>query len=67
MIWAAISWYSTGPIITLNCQIAASDYKDILGNQMHPVIQMLPNKGAIFQGANLPLHTARSVLMVRGA
>jgi hypothetical protein len=55
MIWAAISWYSTGPIIILNCQIAASDYKDILGNQVHPVVQMLfRNKGAVFQGVICP-------------
>jgi hypothetical protein len=32
MIWAAISWYSAGPIITLNGQIITSDYMDILGN-----------------------------------
>jgi hypothetical protein len=51
MIWATISLYSTGLIIILNCRIAASDYKDILGNQVHPVVQMLfPNKGAVFQG-----------------
>ena len=34
MIWAAISWYSTGPIITLNGQNTASDYVNILGNQV---------------------------------
>ena len=49
IIWATVSWYSTGPIIILNCRIAASDYKDILGNQVHPMVQMLfPNKGAVF-------------------
>ena len=31
MIWAAISWYSAGSVITLNCQITASDYVDIVG------------------------------------
>ena len=36
-IWAATSWYSAGPIITLNGQIEASDYVDILGNQVRPV------------------------------
>jgi len=35
--------------------IAASDYKDILGNQVHPMVQMLfPNKGAVFQGVICP-------------
>ena len=61
-IWAAISCYSAGPIITLNGQIAASDYVDILGNQVRPVVQMfLPNNGAVFQDDIPPMHTARSV------
>jgi hypothetical protein len=29
MIWAAISWYSVGPIISLIVRITASDYLDI--------------------------------------
>ena len=35
MIWAAISSYSAAPVITMNGQITASDYVDILGNQVH--------------------------------
>jgi hypothetical protein len=34
--------------------IVASDYKDILGIQVHPVVQMFPNKGAVFQGVICP-------------
>jgi len=34
IIWAAISWYSAGPVITPNCRITASDYVDMLGNQV---------------------------------
>jgi hypothetical protein len=61
LIWAGISWCSAGPIITLNGRITGS-YVDILGNQVHPMFQMLfPNNGAIFQGDNLSIHTARSV------
>jgi len=30
-------WYSAG----LNGQITASDYMDILDNQVHPMVQML--------------------------
>jgi hypothetical protein len=64
IIWATMSWYSTGLIIILNCRIAASDCKDILGNQVHPMVQMLfPNKGAAFQGVIYP-YTARSILLV---
>ena len=40
-IWAAISWYSFGLVITLSGQITASDYVDILGNQVHLVFQRL--------------------------
>ena len=62
IIWAAISWYSAGPIITLNGQIAASDYVDILGYQVRLVVQMfLPNNDAIFQDDIPLMHTARSV------
>ena len=49
-IWAAISWYSAGPIDTLSGQITASDYVDILGTQLHPMVQTLfPNNNAVFQ------------------
>jgi hypothetical protein len=30
MIWAAISWYSVGLLITPNRRITASDYKDYI-------------------------------------
>ena len=33
---------------------------DILGSQVHPVVQVFPNSDAIFQD-DLPIHTARSV------
>jgi len=62
MIWAAISWYSARPIITLNGRITASDYVDILGNQVFPVDQMLfPNNDVIFQDDGSPTHTARNI------
>ena len=41
MIWAAIPWYSASPIITLNGQIIANDYVDILGNQVNPMLDGL--------------------------
>jgi len=36
-IWAAKSWDSAGHLITQIRQITASDYVDILGNQVHPM------------------------------
>ena len=34
---------------------------DILGNQVHPVVQMFPNNDAVFQDSSSPTRTARSV------
>jgi hypothetical protein len=56
MIWAAVRWY---PIIT--GRIIAPDYVDILGNQVHAMVQMLFPNNAIFQDDSSPIHTARSV------
>jgi len=62
IIWGAISWYSAGPIITLNVQITASDYIDILGNWVHHMVKMsFPNNDAIFQDYNWLMHTAKSI------
>jgi len=62
MIWAAISWYSAGPIITMNGQITAIDYMVILGNPVHPMVQMMfSNNNAIFQDENSLIHTAISI------
>jgi hypothetical protein len=61
MIWAALSWYSAGPVITLNGQITAGDYMHILGNDVHPVVQQLFPNDVVFQDDNLPIHKARSV------
>jgi hypothetical protein len=62
MIWAAICWHSAGPVITLNGRNTASDYVDISGNQVHPVVQVLfPNNDAIFQDDNSLIHTQPEV------
>jgi hypothetical protein len=42
--------YSVGPTITLCDRITAREYVDRLGNQVHPMVQMLfPNNDAVFQ------------------
>ena len=61
IIWVAISWYSADPVITLNDQITASYYVDILGSQVHPMVQMFPNSAAIFKNDSSPIHKSRSV------
>ena len=46
----AKSWYSAGPLITLNVRNIASDYVDSLSNQVHPTVQMLfPKNIAVFR------------------
>jgi hypothetical protein len=58
MIWAAISSYSVGPIITLHCRITAREYVGRLGNQVHPMIQALfLNNNITFQDNTVPIHT----------
>jgi len=55
-------WYSPGPVITLNVPITASDYVDILDNQVHRMVQILfPNSDIFFQNDNSPIYTAGSV------
>ena len=62
MIRAAISWHFAGPLITPNRRIIASDYVDILGNQVHPMIKMMfLNQDANFQDDDSPIHIARRV------
>jgi hypothetical protein len=38
MIWAAISWYSSGLVIALNGGITSSDRVDIVGNEVNQVV-----------------------------
>jgi len=58
MIWAAISWYSVGPIISLIGRITASDYVDIVGDQvLHPMVRRLfPKNVAFSQDDVSPIH-----------
>jgi hypothetical protein len=61
MVWAAISWYSVGPIITLHGRITAKEYMDRLGNKVHPMIQTLFPNNALFQDDNALIYTAGTV------
>ena len=53
--------YSAGLVLTLNGQITASDYVDILGSQVNPVVQVFFPNDADFEDDDSPIHTARSV------
>jgi hypothetical protein len=62
MIWAAISWYSVGPIITPPGRITVREYMDRLGNQVHPMIWTLfPYNETLFEYDNATTHTAGTV------
>jgi hypothetical protein len=55
-------FYSVGLIITLHGRITAREYVDMLGNQVHPMIQMLfLNNYVVFQKDSAPIHTAGTV------
>jgi hypothetical protein len=62
MIWAAISWYSAGPIIKCEWSNYCQDNVDSVCDQVNTMVQMLlTNNDAVFQDDSSPVHTARSV------
>ena len=45
-----------------NPPVNSQDYLDVLSNQFHPMVQaMFPERNAIFQNDNAPIHMARTV------
>jgi hypothetical protein len=46
MVWAAISCYSVGPIITLHGRITAWEYVGRSDNKVHPMIQTFLNSSS---------------------
>lgn len=59
IIWAAMSWFSAGPIVTLKGRITGEKYRDILADQVHPMMQTLfPAGDGMFQDDNAPIHAA---------
>ena len=68
VIFAAMSWYSAGPLVTLNCRITASDYVDTVGNQVLPAVQMsFPKNIAVFQRDYSPAHSQKCSVLVWAA
>jgi transposase len=62
MVWAAMSWFSAGPIVTLKGRITGEKYRELLADQVHPMMQILfPAGDGIFQDDNAPIHAARVV------
>ena len=50
MVLTAISWNSLGHIVAMHGSINSKDYPNILGDQVHPIVQALfPDGDGIFQ------------------
>jgi hypothetical protein len=67
MGWAAMSWYSVGPCITLLGRITAKEYVEMLVNEAGPLIQTLfPNNYAVFHYTQLELfsHGLKSIIII---
>jgi len=62
MIWAAISWYSAGPIITLVKLLPVTTWTFLVTRYILWSRCYLTNNNAIFRDDSLFIHTAGSVL-----
>ncbi|CAL1279229.1 unnamed protein product [Larinioides sclopetarius] len=57
MIQPAMPLLSAGPIVTLKERITREKYREILADQVHPIMQILFSAGVgIFQGDNALIH-----------
>ena len=62
VVWASISWNFLGPIFALHGRINSKDYLNILGDHVHPIVQVLFLDGhGIFQDDNASMHSAHVV------
>jgi len=59
MIWAAISCYSAGPIMTLHCPVTASDYVGISRNHVRTMVQMFRKNYTILHIENSPMRNMK--------
>ncbi|GFW99651.1 aldehyde dehydrogenase X, mitochondrial [Trichonephila clavipes] len=55
MLWAAMSWFSAGPIVTLKGRITGEKYREVLADQVYPMMKTLfpAEDGGIFQDISL--------------
>ncbi|GFW27117.1 DDE_3 domain-containing protein [Trichonephila clavipes] len=59
MIWAGVSCFSSKSIITLKGRITQVKYREVLANQVHPIMKTLfPARNGIFLDDNVPIQTA---------
>ena len=61
MIWAAESWFSAGPFVTLKERNTGEKYREILAERVHPITKTLfPARDGIFQDGNTVGHIQSS-------
>lgn len=62
MVWAMFSWHALGPLVILRGSQNASDYLNVLEEQVRPFMQQYPPSGhGYYQDDNAPIHRARVV------
>ncbi|KAK3567556.1 hypothetical protein QTP86_020037, partial [Hemibagrus guttatus] len=60
MLGAAISWHSPGSLFVLDECITVKDYRTVLKDHLHPVVQTFyPEGGAMYQADNVIIHPAK--------
>jgi len=52
-----VSWFSANPIVTLKGRITGEKYREVLADQVHPMMKILFPAG----DDNTPIHAARVV------
>ena len=58
---SATSWNSLCPIIAQHCRIKSKDYLNIMRSSLSNGLGIIPDGDGIFQGDNVPIHTAHVV------
>lgn len=62
MVWAAISWFSAGPIIVLQGTVTASEFVTIFDDHVHLMVQSLfPDGDYVYQDDKSPVYTAEII------
>jgi hypothetical protein len=62
MIWGCITFNGVGTLTTVNENINATKYIDILEDNLWPlIVRHYPEENYIFEDDNAPIHRARSV------
>ncbi|GBM27949.1 Transposable element Tc1 transposase [Araneus ventricosus] len=63
MLWGTLSWATLGPVVVVEQTMKATNYLNIIADQLHPYMAFVfPTGNGIFQQDNASCHKARIVL-----